>query len=372
MKIFVSAMAFDNGKSGISNYIYNVVRELAKNAEIELAVLVSDAKYFEGIEGIKLIKYPDFFGAPGFNALWHLFVLPLQPAAGKCDFIFLPAANRRLFSWFSRPSVVTFHDLSQFHVSEKYDTLRTWYVFKFLRKFLNKADKICAISKSTENDIRKYYNIDQGKIFVNYNGFERDRLDVEYSPEKLAELKVEPPYILYLSRIEHPGKNHLNLIKAFELLDDYYSEYQLVFVGSDWSGARAVREAAERSEKKERINFLGFVEDSCLPHLYKGASVYAFPSFCEGFGIPLLEAMYCCVPCVCSKGTSLEEIGGDAVLVFDPKNPNEIAEKIEMAIKDENLSKSLIEKGKDRIEDFSWEKHADTLLEQFSSIRSGR
>ncbi|ARN55847.1 glycosyltransferase family 4 protein [Sedimentisphaera salicampi] len=370
MKIFVSAMAFDSGRSGISNYIYNVVSGLAKKAKIELAVLSSDAKFFEGMENVELVKYPDFFGCPAFNALWHLFVLPFRPAAGKCDCIFLPAANRRLFSWFSRPSVATFHDLSQFHVSEKYDRLRVWYVFKFLRKFLNRADKICAISKSTEDDILKYYNIDKSRIFVNYNGFDRKRLDTEYSPEKLAELRVEPPYILYISRIEHPGKNHLNLIKAFEQLNDHYSEYQLVFAGSDWSGARAVREAAERSEKKERINFLGFVEDSYLPQLYKGASVYAFPSFCEGFGIPLLEAMYCGIPCVCSENTSLEEIGGDAVLLFDPKNPQEIAEKIELAVKDEKLSSELIEKGKKRVEDFSWEKHVESILDQFTNIRS--
>ena len=366
-RIFISGMAFDGGKSGISNYILNVVKALSKSCVIDIAVLKRDWHFLEDIDKVKTISFPDMVGKPAINAFWHLFVMPFWIKAAKYDFAFLPAANRRLWAWSSVWTIGTFHDLSQFHLAQKYDRLRTWYVFNFIRRFLLKLDSVCAISESTKNDILSFYKLPEEKVFVNYNGFDRVRLD-DNSPLP-SELGVENDYILYVSRIEHPGKNHLNLIKAFELLPESISEkYQLVFAGSDWSGAEEVHKYAENSKVAGRIKFLGFIDDAYLAPLYKNASLYAFPSFCEGFGLPLVEAMYCGLPCVCSDRTSLPEIGGDAVLTFDPEDPELIAEKIREVLTDEEIAKRMAEKGRQRADFFDWQIHAKNIVSQYEKF----
>jgi glycosyltransferase involved in cell wall biosynthesis len=140
-------------------------------------------------------------------------------------------------------------------------------------------------------------------------------------------------------------------------------EYALVMAGSDWSGAEKVHSYAEKSRMKEKFFFPGFVGADELPHLYRGASLYVFPSFFEGFGIPLVEAMACGLPCACSNSSSLAEIAGDAALTFDPHCVSDIAEKIEMTLGDSILSLKLSEKGLDRISIFSWEKHVKGILD---------
>ena len=181
-----------------------------------------------------------------------------------------------------------------------------------------------------------------------------------------AKFGIKSKYILYISRIEHPGKNHLNLIKAYELLDPRLSgEYELVFAGSMWSGAEKVREYAEKSKLKDRIIFTGFIEYKDMPQLYRCASLYAFPSFFEGFGIPLVEAMACAVPCICSNCSSLAEIAEGAALTFDPAAPEDIAKAITRVLDDETLASQMSGKGLDKLQLFNWERHVKGIIETY-------
>ncbi len=373
-KILVSGLAYDGGKSGISNYIDNVVCALAEDNQVDVVLLKRDAAMFSSRNPrARLITVPDWTGKPAISALWHLFVLPFTLDFTKYDFAFLPAGNRRLFCRCPIWTVTTFHDLSQFHLAAKYDKLRTFYVFNVLRRFLMKVDKICAISQSTANDIKSFYNIPDDKIFINYNGFDRKRLeDKSVTESQLREkFNIKGKYLLYVARIEHPGKNHLNLIKAYEMLPlEIRDEYSLVFAGSDWNGAAAVHEYAAGSAVKDKVHFCGFVEDKYLPAFYRHASLYAFPSFCEGFGIPMLEAMASGVPVVCSDRTSLPEIGGDAVVLFNPDNPDEISEIIVKVLTDSDLYDKLVKRGFQRAAGFDWHKHSERIITEYERSKS--
>ena len=367
-RILISAMGYDGGKSGISEYIYSVTNELSKNHHIDLLILKKEVDNFPlpSSTNINLIRYPDFLAKPIINMLWHLFILPYTFNFKKYDFVFLPAGNRRLFCRYPKNTSITMHDLSQYHIKGKYDKFRTFYVKKIIPHYLKKADKVFAISKSTRDDLVKYYGLNKDEIIVNYNGFNAEKFHGKGPEANETINENSKKYIFYVARIEHPGKNHLNLIKAYEMLpDEIRNEYDLVFAGSSWNGGETVKEYAENSYCSSSIKFLGFVKDCELPELYRNASLYAFPSFYEGFGIPILEAMSSEIPVICSNTSSLPEVGGEAVCTFDPKNPEDIKDKIEYVLKNKEVRCSMIQKGALRAKEFSWEKHCKQIVDEY-------
>ena len=349
MKILLLAIPFDNGKSGISVYIREVVHALEK-AGHTLTLIVEDdgAREFSRFDLITVKKRRALF-----SMLYCLFVLPWRIDWKKFDFCLLLAANRRVFCRYPLPTIGIVHDLSQYHVPVKYDCFRMFYIKHVLPHFVRKIRWVCAISCSTRSDLVKYWHIPNEKITVIYNGFT--------PPEKVQVSKKKQ--ILYISRIEHPGKNHLNLLKAFELLpEELRKEYTLVMPGAPWNGAETVFEYAQRSPCANQFKFTGFVDFAKIPELYSESALYIFPSRFEGFGLSLLEAMHAGVPCACSNNSSLGELGAGAAELFSPDSPEEIADAMKKILSDENRQKELSRKGRERAAFFGWEKTAEELV----------
>ena len=352
MKILLSAIPFDNGKSGISVYIREVVKAL-ESAGHELTLIVEDdgAKEFERFELIKIKKRNALF-----SMLYSLFILPWRVNWKKFDFCIMLAANRRVFSRYPIFTIAVVHDLSQYHVPVKYDKFRMFYIKKVLPHYVRKAQKIVAISQSTRNDLIKYWHIPEEKISVVYNGF---------TPPTNVDA-VKKKQILYISRIEHPGKNHLNLLKAFELLpENLQQEYSLLMPGAAWNGADTVFEYAKNSPCADKFKFTGFVDFAKLPELYAESAMYIFPSHFEGFGLSLLEAMHAGLPCACSNNSSLGELGRDAAELFDPASPEEIARSMAKILNDKDYQHKLSALGKAKAANFSWQNTANGMLELY-------
>ncbi len=370
--ILFSAMPMDEGKSGISNYIFNVLGEMLKENNVTVAALGRDMHLLEKrFPKAKFIVVADRFASPLRNMLWHLFIFPFTIRRSSYDFIFLPAANRRVICISPLFSIGTVHDFSQLHIKGKYDLFRTFYVEKLIPFFLHRLSAVVSVSESTKKDIVSHCGIADDKVTVLYNGYDRSLCNLSFPSDPTAtrnKFAFGQEYILYISRIEHPGKNHLNLIKAYERLPaSIIEKYALVLAGSDWTGAEKVHEYAKASPLANRIVFTGFVASEDLPHLYRGASLYVFPSFFEGFGIPLIEAMACGAPCACSNCSSLAEIAGSAAMTFDPANPDEISAAIGKILENQALSAELSAKGKERVSIFSWEKHVKGILDIYDS-----
>ena len=357
MKILLCAIPFDKGKSGISVYIREVVKAL-ESAGHELALIVEEdgAREFERFELIRIRQ-----GNALFSMLYCLFVLPWRINWKKYDFCIMLAANRRVFCRFPIFTVAVVHDLSQYHVPVKYDRFRIVYIKKVLPHYVRKAQSIVAISHSTKEDLIKYWKIPEEKIRVVYNGFT--------PPEKVETEKKKQ--ILYISRIEHPGKNHLNLLKAFELLpENLRKEYTLVMAGAPWSGAETVLEYAKNSSCADRFQFTGFVESERLPELYAQSSMYIFPSHFEGFGLSLLEAMHAGLPCSCSNNSSLGELGKGAAELFDPAKPEDIGRAMKQILGSPAYQCELIARGKEKAKNFSWQKTAEGLVDVYKQKRA--
>jgi glycosyltransferase involved in cell wall biosynthesis len=366
MKILVSVLAFDDGKSGLADYTVSVCKELSKRCQLDLLIHPSDAQIFPlRNDNIRFRLVPDWLKHPVLSMFWHLYWLPLVMRAREYDVILFPAGNRRLVSDFPKQAVVTFHDLAQYYVPDRYDRFRMFYVRHIIPHYLRRAPVIMAISENTKNDLIRHYDLPPRQIAVNYNGYEPDKIASRVSEAELRQAcKLTRPYLFYNSRIEHPVKNHLHLIRAFELFpDEIREQYDLVFSGPDWHGSEIVHAYVKDSPARLNIRFLGEVEQQLLGALYKYAVLYVFPSLYEGFGIPLLEAMASGIPVLCSNRSALPEIGGGAVLTFDPEVHADIAVKLLSVLNNPDLRQNMITKGLARAKLFSWERHAEQILE---------
>jgi glycosyltransferase involved in cell wall biosynthesis len=218
-----------------------------------------------------------------------------------------------------------------------------------------------AVSEQTKQDMLQFYHLPENRITVNYNGFNRTQFNVDAAAK--PNMTFSKPYILYISRLEHPGKNHLNLLKAYELLPQKIRDsYHLILGGGDWNGAEIIHNYASQSAESKNIHFLGYVNASDLKALYQNAVLYVFPSLWEGFGLSILEAMACGTPVICSNVSSLPEVGGNAVCTFDPLDPQSIAQTIQKVLENPLLQAEMKSKGLIRTEDFSWQKHVQKIL----------
>ncbi len=360
MKILLSCVPFDGGRSGISVYMRHLVGALKEEGQELTLIVEADAVPF--FAGHPLIVLPRFCRRAVFSMLYHLFVLPFRINFRKYDMAILCAANRRAFCRYPIFTAAVVHDLSQYHVEAKYDPLRMFYIRHLLPHFVRKAPRVTAISRSTAEDLRTYWKIPPEKISVIYNGLSLPQKREDASAF-LAEHGVGKPYILYISRLEHPGKNHVNLIKAYGLLPREIAEkYALVLPGAAWNGSEAVFAAAKASPYAGNIHFPGFVPAEQLVSLYEKAACYVFPSFFEGFGLSLIEAMSCGVPCGCSNCSSLGEIGEGAALLFDPHRPEAIAEVLTELLTNEAARERLGKAGLERAALYSWKKAASEFV----------
>jgi len=242
------------------------------------------------------------------------------------------------------------------------------YLKQVLPFFIRRSPVVVAISESTKKDLIKFYKVKPEKIHVIYNGLTIVKPEKQSKTSYVEKYQLKPKkYLFYVSRIEHPGKNHLNVIRAFELLPEALrQQYQLVFAGSDWHGAEVVHEYAEKSVCHNQIIFTGFIDSADLSDAYQNAALYVFGSFYEGFGLSLCEAMYYQIPCCCSNTSSLAEIGRGAALLFEPSKPESIRDAIQKILENKNeIQKKLIAAGDKRWKQFDWQKTVEQIVDLY-------
>lgn len=377
MNVLVSTLGGDGGKSGISQYIIQTLKALPTVApDIQCDVLVFKGEedlYISDPNAMRAVLLPDNLRSTIRSLAWQQFALPGLCRRGGYDLAFFPAANRRLPFRVPCPSVGTYHDLAIRHVPDKYDRLHSFYSLHVLPVMVRRLSHVITVSKSSERDIREYIRVPADRITVIPEGvdfahhYPRDKAAATSVLER--KYGVRPPFILYISRLEHPGKNHVRLIRAFDRLKTEFGfPHQLVLAGSDWPGAEIVHQAAASCASAKDILFTGFVQGDDVPNLYSAADVFVFPSLFEGFGLPVLEAMACGVPVACSDTSSLPEVAGDAAVLFDGTKEESIADALARLLGSEDKRKRLSEKGLRWSSGFSWEASATATAEVFRGV----
>lgn len=367
MKILYLACGFDGGFSGISVYMRNTMLRLAEAGhELTIVTTAADRPLLPELEGAVYHVLPPLLNRPLANMLYSWLIFPFRFSPKQYDFLLLPAANRGAPGFHRFFTVAVVHDLSQYHVKSKYDLFRMCYIKSVLPYAVRKAERVIAISGSTAEDLKRFWKIDPARIRVNFNGYGADVFHPEPEAgerERIMEkYQLARPFILYISRIEHPGKNHLRLIQAYEKLPEKLREkYDLVLGGSPWSGADTVFDYVEKSACRDKIRFIGFVDSADLPAFYRSAHLYICPSLFEGFGLPVPEAMACGTVVACSDNSSLGEIAGNAAELFSPESVPEIARAMGKTLCDTQRRRTLRERGFKQVRLFSWKHHAEVL-----------
>ncbi len=358
MNLFLDARMIEH--SGIGTYIQNLLPFF--KGKIDLILLGDENKIKKYVKDLEIIplRSPIYFPLEQIE-------IPLK--IKKCDIFWSPHFNAPIFSIKAKKRVVTIHDVFHLAFSKYYKFLERKYLNFLINSATKMSDIVITVSNFSKEEIIKYTNADPQKIKVIHNGVDTNIFKI-YEKEILEKFKIKhnlpDKFILYVGNVK-PHKNLKNAIKAFEILSRDYKDFYLVIVGKKegfYKGDKEIFTFLEGDKSlSKRIIFTGYIEKEDLPFIYNLAFLLIFPSLYEGFGLPPLEAMACGCPVVASNIPVIREVCGDAVYYVNPLDPWEIAKGILEVEENEEIRKGLINKGLDRVKNFSWENSAKKHLE---------
>jgi len=347
MRIAISVNISLVKRTGVEEYIYHLLRNLPavddfKNHQFFLLTPNMIEKLPPELP-IKILNWP-------FKKFWTQIRLSWEIKKNKYDILFIPAHARPIINRKIK-LVVTIQGLEFEKLPRMYPFLKRKILRWATKRNIKRANKIIVPSKSTKNDLVKYYHVDPNKIFVVYHGVGNPSSKLQLTNNKSPYNK----YLLYLGRGDK-RKNIRGLIRAFKFLKkNYQIPHKLILVGPN------IGYKIDKSLQKD-IVCTGYVTDDKKWELLKNADIFIFPSFYEGFGIPPLEAQKIGTPVVCSSTSSMPEVVWNpkykepSAILVNPYKPRDIAEGIYKIIKNPNLSDELIKRGYENVQRFSWPK----------------
>ncbi|MDR3583355.1 MAG: glycosyltransferase family 1 protein [Candidatus Pacebacteria bacterium] len=388
MRIGIDARTILNPEKGdaigVGHYTYQLIRhllEIDKENEYVLffdwRVREKDVKKFSR-PNVKIKFYPfsDYKKyLPGaYNELLGTATLVRE----HLDVVHTTSAMSRIPVAYRGKTVVTIHDLAAYKVPEVFPKIKRTRIRTSLSLMVSHANRIIAVSESTEKDIREIFGYPENNINVIYSGFDRRLFEEsKMSREKVLEkygVNNGRKYILFLGTIE-PVKNITRLFEAFKLFGESRadvgsgkSEYKLVMAGKNGWLASEYKQIAKDLGIAKDVIFTGYIIGDELVPLFKNADFFVMPSLYEGFGMTVLEAFATGTPVIASNVSSVPEVAGDAAFLVDPLSTQEIATAMTRLANDENLKNELREKGKKQLEKFDWEKCARETLEVYKSL----
>ncbi len=378
MRIGIDIRSLAAGRrTGVEEYTIGLLKELFRSGgEHEYVLFYNawgkaepDLSWVDGFAHVRVRRFRIPNKLLNFS-LWYFRYPKLDRLIGGVDVFFMPNLN---FAAFSRKTkvFVTAHDLSFELFPEFFSRKqRLWHFAVNFRGLLRRADRVIAVSESTQDDLSSIYGIPREKIRVIPSG-----VDERFAPmnrNDLALLAVQEKYhlpykfFLYLGTIE-PRKNLESLLKAFEVFRrtaiGEMARYELVLAGRPGWNYEALFKAIEESPVKEAIHLIGFVDDADKPALYNLASVFIYPSFYEGFGFPPLEALSCGTPVIASHSAALPEVIGEAGVLIDPYRPDEILQALREITKDKSFQMKLHARALVERQHFTWSKSGQAFLD---------
>jgi len=365
--------ANQKNRVGVGQFAFNVIRELEKLDKIN--------RYFIYLANEPLLDLPRartnweylIFGP---THLWTQIALParLFLQKEKLDVFYCPSHYAPRFS--PVPTVVSIMDLWHHRHPEQFAKKDLYQLINWEKYSVKNASRIVTISEFSKSEIMKYYKLPADKITVAYPGLDERYKDIKIQRYKVKQIeekfKICGDYILYLGTLQ-PKKNLVGLIQALNILISQYPDILLVISGKRGWLYEEIFQKVKELKLEEKVIFTDFVDEAEKPYLMAGAKCFVLPSFYEGFGIPVAEAMSLGVPAAISNTSSLPEVGGEAGFYFDPEKPEEIAQTLIKVIKLSPSDRERVAKaGKEQSNKFSWEKCAGQVLKSIKSVKPAR
>lgn len=373
MKISIDAQLFLKGeKTGISWFAHNVLQNLTVDSNHTYQLNCFTLGYSR--ERLKLVEQYQSYGYAikkvgvfhdvVYRILWNFIPIPYSTFFGKDSQVSL------FFNYIIPPGVhgkkiAVVHDMAYRAYPETVRKRTRRFLELSLEKTCREADQIITISKFSKKEIMRYLSVDGKKIAVVPLGVDRHYYHPNYSEREVQRIKhkygLDGSYFLYLGTIE-PRKNVERLIRAYAAVNRRKKDVPpLILAGKKGWLYEGIYRAVEELHLQDKVKFLGYVTIQDAPKLMKGALAFVFPSLYEGFGLPVLEAMACGTPVITSRAASLPEVAGEAGILVDPLDMEELACAMHRIMEDAALRKQLGEKGVVQAQKFSWKRTAEQI-----------
>lgn len=374
LKIAIDASRAINEQAGIGRYTRDLIKTMIKLDQKNQYLLFfsywrknprkeREIKSFQGSNvKIKTLRIPGNLKEKAW--LWRI------PWYGKiledADVFFAPSFLEVNFG-LQIPQVMTIHDLTTFIWPEHRGRAVSERLSKRTKEAARKAEKIIAVSGSTANDALKYLKVPKDKIKVIYPGLTGLPAPAKNLPQRLE----SKSFILFVGTIE-PRKNLVGLFKAYALLPPPLQEkYPLAIVGAEGWNSGEIFETIKTLKLEAKIRFLGYVSDPVLAKLYESCTVFVYPSFYEGFGLPVLEALSFGAAVLTSNTSSMPEVAGQAALLVDPEDPKSIASGLQRLLEGKALRQLLEKEAEKQVKKFSWDKAARATIKILEEASRG-
>lgn len=353
-------------KTGVEWYSYYLIQELKKIDSKNNYFLYTPRKLTNDFYPLPDNFQEKILGWP-INNYWTIGRLSWEMLINKPDLLFIPAHNFPLIK--GKKNLITWHDLAYEYYPQYYNEKELLSLKSGANRLLKIADKIITISKFTKDELIKTYKIPPEKIEVVYLGLDHNKYDFKkIKSNSLIKYNITKPYLIFTGRMELK-KNLINLIKIFNLIKEkYHLDYQLVLIGKPGHGNEKIKNEIIKSKYKNDIKLMGWLNEEDKISLIAQAKVFIFPSFYEGFGLPILEAMALGVPVIASAIPVHQEIGGRSILLVNPNNESEFADLTYKIINNQDKRNYLIQQGLEWIKKFSWQKCAENTLNIINNI----
>lgn len=371
--IGIDARMYGYAQTGIGNYIRHLIEYTAQCDPVNRYIIFLSPQEFDDFE----LKSPNLQKVK-VGAKWYgwkeQIIFPWILYRAKLDLMHFTHFNSPIL--YIKKSLVTIHDITPYFFPGH--KMKSWLrrtAFRLVfASGVHKAQHIIAVSKSTKQDIVRYFKINPEKVTVIYEGAEV-QFCVIANEQKINALRTKynlhKPFLFYTG-VWRNHKNLVGLMQAFALVrSKFHLDIELVLGGKEDPYYPEVRQTWEKLGLNEHIRPVGFIPQAELPLFYNAARAFVIPSFYEGFGLIGLEAMQCGTPVISSCTTSLPEIFGPAATYFDPHDPATMAEKIALVFSDENLYNNLRNAGFTQAKKYSWQEMGKSTAKIYKQLING-
>ena len=376
LRIAVNTRLLLKGRlEGIGWFSYEILKRITRSHPEHEFIFIFDRPFdseFIFSDNVKVVVIGPQARHPFLFYAWFEYSIPKILKKYNIDLFFSPEALLPLKN--STPSVAVIHDISFEHYPKDTPFLTQKYNRWILPRLTKKAKRLITVSHFSKQDIIKHYGVSEDKIDVVYNASKE-----QFKPSTESEIKETrnkysdgKPYFLYVGAL-NPRKNIINLFKAYDqLCDERGVENKLVVVGNKMYWTKEIENTYHNMKYKDEVIFLGHLKTQELNAVYGAATALTYISYFEGFGIPIVEAFRSHCPVITSNVSSMPEVAGDAALLIDPFNVNEITSAMKQILDSEKLRSELIEKGCEQVHKFSWDTSAEKLWESLNEVGRGK
>ena len=371
-----------NRLTGIGRVLINILSELAKQYPEDKYVLFRnfDFKEYDNLtqyQNIEIVDVPYTKESGLKNILWHQWLFQKLLKKYKCDIAYIP--NFTLLLWKTIPTIVTIHDLIEYNVPDKFSKARMFYRKQVCDPLMaKKSNHILTVSKSSYKDIISYLGVKPSKLTLTLNATDRNVFK-KYSKEKIIpaikKYNLEyKKYLLFVGTIDFPGKNIKTIIEAFFNLrsKNELNGIKLVIIGKNGFNSKVIYDFVNASPFKDEVIFTGYLNDEDLPKYYAGATIMLYLSLFEGFGLPVLEAMSCATPVICSNTSCFPEIVEELDVKVPPTDVNAVEEKILKILSNTIYYEILSQRCYEKSLKYSWTESARVYHNVFEQILKGK